>query len=256
MLRSFFTPRRIGRHVFVLGVVAAFVWAGRWQWSRLQWQNAYVARVLHRLSLAPVPLSQLLPQGAAIDPDGVTYRRVTVTGTFDAAREIVVGARSLRGVNGNDVLSPLRDSSGRAVLVNRGWVPFGLDRPPIVQAAPPSGPVTVSGVLFPSEVRATGGPPSGPAVTRIDLYAIGRRLPYPTLPVYLWMQDQRPAQAAALPRPVPLPDLTAGPPHLSYTIQWFSFAAIGVVGYGLFLAREARRIRGAVPRSVGGTASA
>lgn len=44
----------------------------------------------------------------------------------------------------------------------------------------------------------------------------------------------------ALLRPLPPPELDAGP-HLGYTVQWFSFAAVAVVGYTLVLRHQARR---------------
>ena len=45
---------------------------------------------------------------------------------------------------------------------------------------------------------------------------------------------------AALLRPLPPPELNAGP-HLGYTVQWFSFAAVAIVGYTLVLRHQARR---------------
>jgi cytochrome oxidase assembly protein ShyY1 len=51
------------------------------------------------------------------------------------------------------------------------------------------------------------------------------------------LQTQTPARER--PIPAPLPDTSEGP-HLSYAIQWFTFAAIALVGYGL-LVRRARR---------------
>ena len=139
-------------------------------------------------------------------------------------------------------------ADGHAIVVDRGWVPFDLQRPPIAQASPPEGTVELTGVLFPSEVREAGGTvaPAGAAFTRIDLERLGRQLPYPIEPFYLWLTKQSPQQTASLPQLARVPDLTVSPPHLSYTIQWFLFAAIGVIGYPLVLWRESlrRRARG------------
>ncbi len=44
----------------------------------------------------------------------------------------------------------------------------------------------------------------------------------------------------ALLRPLPPPELHAGP-HLGYTVQWFSFAAVAIVGYTLVLRHQARK---------------
>ena len=127
-------------------------------------------------------------------------------------------------------------------------MPFEQQAPPIAAASPPAGIVTVTGVLFPSEVPAPGKPgASGPAFTKIDLARIGRMTSTPLAPLYLLLQTQTPGQPGTLPQPEPLPDLTASPPHLSYTIQWFVFATIGILGYPVVLRREARRLRASRP---------
>jgi len=128
--------------------------------------------------------------------------------------------------------------------VDRGWVPFDLTQPPVGQAGPPAGLVRLVGVLLPPEASTTRGRPSPrPDLTKVDLGLLARQLPYPVFPVYLWLQRQVPGQPGRLPIVSPLPDLTASPPHLSYAIQWFTFATIGVVGYPLLLRREIHRRR-------------
>jgi len=56
------------------------------------------------------------------------------------------------------------------------------------------------------------------------------------------LQTQRPAQSGSLPTPEPPPPLDEGP-HLDYAFQWFSFATIALLGYGLLAVKEARRLR-------------
>ena len=63
--------------------------------------------------------------------------------------------------------------------------------------------------------------------------------------MYLLLQTQRPSQQGALPEPPPLPPLTNGP-HLSYAVQWFSFATIAIVGYIVLLRRDRSDILAAV----------
>lgn len=234
------TPRKLARHAFVLLVVAGCVVAGIWQIHRLGDRRAYNAEAERRLHMDPQPLAAVLPPGASVDPDDVAWRRVTVEGVFDEANEFVVLGGELDGQPGNHVLTPLVAAGGSAVMVDRGWVPFALASPPVRQAAPPAGTVEVTGVVFPSQVE-DGTSRAANVITRIDLGAIDRRLPYSVARVYVWLQAQQPA-SGALPRRVPLPELTNGP-HLSYAIQWFSFALIGLVGYPVVLRRELRRTR-------------
>jgi cytochrome oxidase assembly protein ShyY1 len=65
-------------------------------------------------------------------------------------------------------------------------------------------------------------------------------VPFALAPAYLLLDSQRPAQAT-LPAAAPLPDPSESPPHLSYAIQWFTFAAIAVVGFVILVRREHRR---------------
>jgi cytochrome oxidase assembly protein ShyY1 len=76
-------------------------------------------------------------------------------------------------------------------------------------------------------------------LTRIDLGLVQRDLDYDLYPVYVRLQAQQPAQSSGLPQVVPPPALDEGP-HLSYAVQWFIFAAIGLIGWPILLRRVAR----------------
>jgi cytochrome oxidase assembly protein ShyY1 len=218
----------VGLLVVAVALAALFVRLGFWQLHRLHERQVFKASVLRAERSAPRPLSGIA--GSRRDPDPLAFRRVAASGTYATADEVVLYGRALNGRPGNQVLTPLVTASGRALLVDRGWVPPGLDHPPVRSAAPPAGRVTVTGLLFPAE-DASAGSGKVEAVTRIDIQRIRAGLPYPLFPVYLQLQGQVPPQAHALPVRLPPPDLDAGPPNLSYAIQWFSFAAIALVGY-------------------------
>jgi cytochrome oxidase assembly protein ShyY1 len=76
-------------------------------------------------------------------------------------------------------------------------------------------------------------------VTEPDAATIAPELSSPALPLLAQLQAQDPPQSGDLPRLVPPPELSEGP-HLSYAIQWFTFATIALVGYGLLVRREVR----------------
>jgi surfeit locus 1 family protein len=244
MARFLLSRKWIVAHLFVLIVVAGCVVAGFWQLDRLHQRRAFNARVEAQLTVLPVLLDRLIPAGSSPDPGALAYRRVEVEGTYDHADEVILLGRELDDNPGNHVLTPLLLPDGGAIVVDRGWVPFDLDRPPVAPAAPPGGTVRLTGVLFPSEVNEVSSPASGEKVTtltKLDLGRIAQRIrSSSTLPLYLWLQTQQPGQAGSLPRRVPLPELSEGP-HLSYSIQWFSFALIGMVGYPIFIRREMAR---------------
>jgi cytochrome oxidase assembly protein ShyY1 len=164
-----------------------------------------------------------------------------VSGTYDPRHEVVLYGRGLSAsVDGNHVLTPLVMSDGSAIVVDRGWVPAGNDTPPVAGAAPPTGSVTLTGILIPSEggLPGEGGGSPVTETTRVDLAQLASQVPYRIEPLYLLLQTQSPPQSA-LPKAAPFL-LPAAPPHLSYAIQWFSFAAIAIVGALLLLRKEAR----------------
>jgi cytochrome oxidase assembly protein ShyY1 len=139
------------------------------------------------------------------------------------------------------VLTPLRTSDGRALIVDRGWIPVKTApqevRPPI--------PVRVVGVLFPSERKGAFGPSIPPGgrvlqVPRVDVARITGQLTGPVYPLYLRLASQTPPQAGELPVPPGLPALDEGS-HLSYAVQWFIFATIAVLTYGALARRTSRQ---------------
>lgn len=242
--RFLLTPRWIGLLAFALVVAATCVRLGIWQLDRLEQRRALNAEIRRGLAAAPVPLGAL----ADADPETLRYRRVEVTGTYDPLHEVLLYGRALNGEPGHHVLTPLlleRPVGGaRAVLVDRGWVPFELGTPPVAPAAPPTGPVTVAGFLLPSPGEtdvAIERDPSGRLLTvaHDEPTAIGRELGLPLYPLALQLQRQTPPQPDELPVPVPPPELSEGP-HLSYAIQWFTFAAIALAGSALLVRRELR----------------
>jgi surfeit locus 1 family protein len=233
-------------------VATTCVALGIWQIARLHQRQQFNAAVLAGLSAPPASIDRLLFDG--VDADAVRYRRAEATGTYDVAHEVVLYGRTQSSRAGNHLLTPLRLSAGRAILVDRGWVPLDVDEPGAAAAAPPPGVVQVEGVLFSSE----GEPPDvvGQAdvaettLSRVDLATIQSQLPYRIAADYLLLQRQTPAQPNGSPEPAPLPDLSEGP-HLSYAVQWFTFAVIAVTGFVVLALRERRDPRSADDDRVG-----
>jgi surfeit locus 1 family protein len=226
--------------------VATMVELGLWQLRRLHAVRADNARVRAQLALPVADAATLFAPG--FSPSAVTFRRVTIEGRYDRVSEILVGNRSLNGEPGSHVLTPLRMADGRAMLVDRGWVPPDLSgeaeeatRPPVLVA------VKVVGVLFPGEKKGTFGPsiPASGRVTtipRIDVARVAKQLDYPVLPLYLRLEAQTPPQTGELPKAPGLPDLSDGP-HLSYAVQWFLFATVAASVYAALLRRDLKKSR-------------
>lgn len=254
-LRVLLRPRWLVAHVVILVAAVAFINLGFWQLRRLHHRIASNGLQEARMAAEPLTLPSLLASvGLDLDASGASmaaldYRRVIARGRFDPASEVLLRFRSHAGEAGFDVLTPLRLASGKAVLVDRGWVPYRLDVPPVAEAAPPSGEVTVEGLFRVPQRAPTRGltllaprdPPDGPL--QRPYYADPRRLAaqmaYPLVDATITMLEQTPPQSGPLPVPATEPVLDNGP-HLGYAIQWFSFATIVLVGYAFLLRHTVR----------------
>jgi cytochrome oxidase assembly protein ShyY1 len=250
MLRLLTKPRWLALLAITLIVSITCVRLGVWQWHRLKERRAYNAAVTSGLAKPASSFVALMPLGTPIDPTRLEYRRVHATGTYDTSHEVVLYGRAQNGQPGDHVLTPLVLPDGRAVLVDRGWVPFSTSPPPVAGAGPPSGSVTLVGVLEPSDPPGRVGIVGGriTTTTSVDVAALSRGLSRPTVPMFIWLQSQAPGQTGGLPEPAPLPPLSEGP-HEGYMLQWFAFAAIFLGGFALLAwleTRDSRRIAGVV----------
>lgn len=224
--------------VVAVGVAALFARLGVWQLHRLAERRAFNAQFEHRLAAPPAPLDSI-PGDTAL----AKYRRVRVHGTLDYDHQFVITGRSRDGAPGVFLITPLRpDSGGRAVLVNRGWV-YSPDASS-VNAALWLEPerTTVEGFIEPLPARTRGGSQSASnarAWRELDYARATAELPYPIEPYTIVELATSPRPAGA-PTRLALPEMDDGP-HLSYAIQWFTFAAIALYGavYLLWLEHRA-----------------
>lgn len=219
--------------VVALACAVLFVRLGIWQVHRLRQRRARNAVIAARRALPPIVLGAT---AGRLAPDSVHDRRVVARGTWDYAGERLWTGRTYEGAPGVAVLTPLRldagGGQGRAVYVDRGWAP-SPDGVHIDRAAVREGDTaTVDGLAL--------------AVPRgrrdVDIGRVQDSVPYPLLPFII---QETPALRPS-DRPIarrlfrwPAPALDDGP-HLSYAIQWFSFALITLVGTAILLRKQAR----------------
>jgi surfeit locus 1 family protein len=242
MLRHLLSPRMLASHLLVLAVVAGCVTAGLWQWDRLGQARAVNELLAQRMQAEPVDLADLLDERP--DVGALEYRRVEATGTFRPDEEVVQrNQNEPQGNQGLHVLTPLELADGSAVLVRRGWVPTGHDEPPVTSAPPPDGEVTVRGLLELSVDQPTFGardPEDGhlERVFHADVDRLDRQVEGSLFPMVLRLEEPRPPDGE-LPYPAGTPSLDEAN-HLSYAVQWFTFAALAAITYGAWLWRRSR----------------
>lgn len=208
-----------------VALIAALLALGTWQVQRLAWKRALIAQVDARLTATPVPA----PAAAAAAD---AYRRVLVSGTFEHQRDSFVQASTTLGP-GFWVLTPLRRSNGRAILINRGFVAKRATSPP------PGGEVTVTGLLRLSEPGGGFLRRNDPVNDRWysrDVAAIAARRGLADAANYFIDADRSPGAG-------PVGGLTVvrfPNNHLAYAITWYVLALMAAAGL-IFWLREDRR---------------
>jgi surfeit locus 1 family protein len=217
-------PVWIAGHLLVAGLVVLMVSLGSWQLRRLDERRDQNALVEARAALEPVAVGeQLDPSDTGAAADALRFRAVEARGTYAAASVVVRASQS--GASGGRVFSVLDLGGGESVAVLRGFTGQAADGS--VEAPPvPAGVVAVDGIAIPTSRLEL--------VSRQALDDLAATAPG-LLPVIVQASE---SDHPAL-EPVPPPDLGEGP-HLSYAVQWFLFAAVGVVGYPFLLRRRAR----------------
>jgi len=235
-------PKWIISHLVVLALLVGLCILGLWQISRLYERQDRNDLVRQRTEFVAEPVEALV--AGATNVDDLEWRLAEATGEYQIGDQILVVNRSFEGAAGAWVITPLLLSDGSAVIVNRGWVPFSVQATEDRSSFdPPSGAVTIGGLVQLSQVRGrfgAGDPVDADLLARVDLDAYSDVVDYPLLPVYVQLEsatggvDGGPNVPILVRRPV----LTNGP-HLSYSVQWFIFAAIAAGGYGLILRTRA-----------------
>lgn len=220
----------------VVGMMALFVYLGFWQLDRHAQKRSYNTLVAERWRETPFDLNvEQLPQKL----DDLEYRRVTGAGYFDYANQIVLKSQVYREAAGIALVTPFVLEDGRAILVARGWAPVeysAAQRWPEVEE--PAGAPMI-GLIRPSQAPPNGEvatPPATPQTEwyRIDIPAIQAQIPYPLEPAWVQQLPEAGRQPDRLPvREEPMA-LDEGN-HLSYAVQWFSFAVIAGFGYIMFV---------------------
>jgi surfeit locus 1 family protein len=207
---------------------------GFWQLDRLQQRRARTTQVRERLAMPPIQ-----PGTQASDLENLEYRRVVLQGQFDPDHEILLTNRSYQEQPGAHLVTPLvLAGAEEAVLVDRGWIPASQAAEDELDPYHLEGEVKLEGILRRSRPEPRWSfladpvpEPEGAFVRRwrvLNVERIQIQMPYPLAPYFI-EQDQRLGRDSPQPIPDPDIDLSEGP-HLSYAIQWFSFAGIGLFG--------------------------
>ncbi|MBA8876884.1 surfeit locus 1 family protein [Phyllobacterium myrsinacearum] len=222
-------PTRFPWIMLILSTVlfAILIGLGTWQVERLQWKEALLATIAARTHSAPLPLAEIEKIWA--QEHDVEYRPVTVTGRLLNDRERHFFS-TYDGYSGYFVYTPLQLDDGRAVFVNRGFVPYDQKNASTRRQGEIPGPVTVTGLARnPLDGKPSSILPDNDLVKNIYFWK--------DLPVMAAQSSINPQQlvpffidADKTPNPGGFPiggvtiiDLPNS--HLQYAVTWYGLAA-------------------------------
>jgi surfeit locus 1 family protein len=214
--------------VLLTGATATFIALGTWQLNRLADRRAANGQAMAQRALPALSLNT--------GSEAALQRRVTASGRWDYAHEVVLRGQARRDAPGVVIATPLIVGDQGAVLVVRGFAP-SVDAMTVALDSLREGERgSIRGIALALESQPDSGAPlvrNGHTTwRRLDSAAVANRLPYPLLGVFV-VAEADPA-SDAWPRRVEPPPISDGP-HLSYALQWFGFALVTIIGGGFWL---------------------
>ena len=233
--------------LLILIAAAVCIRLGIWQLARLSEERAFADQTRAIQAMPPLNLSMQ----TVADLTTMEYRTATATGTYDSQNQIAIRDQYNDVQPGYHLLTPLRLSDGKAVLIDRGWIPSeGNSTPDAWHQYDQLGQVTINGIIRLGQSEPTLGsdtdPTLAPNQTRLDFWIyinmdrLGQQIPYPILPVYVQIVPNPSIIDPPIPILEPL-DLSGGSTNLNYAIQWFSFSILFIAGYAYYLWRRELR---------------
>lgn len=205
--------------VLTLGVVIAalMVVLGLWQANTARTHGRQATE--ERANLPAV----VLPAGATGDAvTGLYGRPVTVTGEYLPELQYYVGDRPpLR------IVTAFRTQSGQILPIVRGQVDQGQS-----PADAPVGVITQTGLLLPSEKDFHGQLGTGlpePVIATVKLERLAQEWPAPLLNGFISLSEADSQAQSMTVATVTLPEGEGSERNVGYALQWWVFAAFGLV---------------------------
>jgi surfeit locus 1 family protein len=230
-------PQPGPRQRFIVATVATLMVGaltarlGFWQLDRAAQKIALRDAIAERAAQPPIAAAELARTPA--DAAAQHHRRVRLRGSWRAERTVFLDNRQMNGRPGFFVVTPIVLPDGRAVLVQRGWVPRDPnERTRLPDVPTPAGDVSVDGRIAPTPARLYEFEHGGDGRIRqnLDLDAFARETGLPLAPVSVLQLDDA-GDGLRREWPVPAFDVHT---HRGYAFQWFALCALTIALYVWF----------------------
>lgn len=221
-------------------LLSLFISLGCWQLHRAKEKEILLQQFEARLHSTPVPLTQL-PKGEELH-----FYPVSLTGHFDNSHSILLDNKIQQHQIGYEILTPFIDqTSSKTVLINRGWIPRGINRSQLPFIAPANEQQAhITGKLYiPLGKPFTLGKTIESDLTwplriqALELSLIETKLGKPLYPFVVLLDPDAPYGFTRNWQPI---NTTSPEKHIGYAVQWFTFALVLII---IFIALNFRRAR-------------
>ncbi len=207
-------------------LVIAFISLGVWQLNRAEEKQERRDEFLARAELP-----QVIVQEELLDTENMEFRSARATGRYLADYQILLDNNVYRGQAGYHVLTPLLlENTTTVLLVNRGWVPWGLDRRKVPTVDVPGRPIVVNGRLVKPAKHAMNfeGSEAQEEFQKVwqslDLEKFERLTGYAVQRLVMLLDPDSEAQVDELVRDWPVYRDNWIQRHRGYAVQWFALA--------------------------------
>jgi surfeit locus 1 family protein len=225
-------PLALFKSLIALLLIIFCLWGSQWQYHRGVDRHARNAVIEERIAKSPIELDAVTG-----DLPSYEWQTVSVAGTFDTEKQILLRNRYNDGKYGYEVLTLFKSRDNKNFWVDRGWVQAGATAttPPVVTALP-QGEVSIVGRLRLDSSLPRGSFFALPGKGEGLVSELNAQSQLNTEKFYV---DLLSGSDASLTPEVTaqLPELSDGP-HMAYALQWIFFA--GLVIYGRILIRRSR----------------
>lgn len=242
MIRRMFSKSWWFTTVLVFAGAALCVRLGIWQLDRLDQRRAFNA---HVEAMWAAPELEITGEEAGLTD--MEYRSVVASGEYDFENQIALRNQYWNDQYGYHLITPLVLSDGKAVLVDRGWIPSeGNDTQSDWRKYDEQSDQSISGIIrLGQEKPEVGGRPDPtlePGQTsltiwnNVNIVRLAGQMPYELVGIYIQLDINDGDTTPPIPFQ-PEIEITEGP-HLGYAGQWFTFASILFFGYPFFIRKK------------------